>query len=85
VTGTVVMGGYRALPECLTTITRRANSAKVLRSRTPAKLYVYDTLLQRLARDLQHMTPELGKLIQTEYAVMCQRYVPRHLAPCDQL
>jgi hypothetical protein len=47
-TGTIIVGRSRALPASLTTITRRANSAKVWRSRTPAKLYVYDTLLERL-------------------------------------
>jgi hypothetical protein len=45
VTGTVV-GGYRALPESLIAITLMANPMKVLRSRTPARLYVYDTLLE---------------------------------------
>jgi hypothetical protein len=61
-------------------------AASEARSRTLARLYAEDTLLQQLARDLQHMTPELGKFIQTEYAVVRQRYVPRHrqLAPGDQ-
>jgi hypothetical protein len=52
--GTVtVMGGYRPQPECFTAITRRANSAKVLGFRTPAKLYVYETIL-RWRRDEYH-------------------------------
>jgi hypothetical protein len=40
-----LVGGYRALPASLMVITRRANSAKVWRSRTPARLYVYDAVL----------------------------------------
>jgi hypothetical protein len=59
----MVVGGYHALPESLMAIIRKANSANVLRSRTPAKLYVYDTLLERLAQDLQDMAPELGQFI----------------------
>jgi hypothetical protein len=41
VTVTMVVGGYHALPESFTAIIRKANSAKELRSRTPAKLIVY--------------------------------------------
>jgi hypothetical protein len=44
----MVVGGYHALPESFTAISRKADSAKELRSRTPAKLYVYDTLLEGL-------------------------------------
>jgi hypothetical protein len=47
VTVMMVVGGYHALPESLMAIIRKANSAKELRFRTPAKLYVYDTLLGR--------------------------------------
>src|SRR4030095_4276879 len=42
------------------------------------KLYVYETLLERLAQDLQDMAPELGELIQEEHAMMDQRHVTRH-------
>jgi hypothetical protein len=41
----VVAGGYRAGPESFPAITRLANSTKVLRFKTPARLYLYDTLL----------------------------------------
>jgi hypothetical protein len=85
VTATLV-GGYRALPESLTAITLLANSMNVLRSRTPARLYVYDTVLERLAQDLEHMTATLGPFIQEEDAVVGQRHVAghRHGAPADQ-
>jgi hypothetical protein len=85
--GTVtVMGGYRPQPECFTAITRRANSAKVLGFRTPAKLYVYETILERLAQDLQDMAAELGPCIQEEHAIVGQRHFTRHrhVAPADQ-
>jgi hypothetical protein len=49
----VVVDGYRRTPEFCTAITRRANSAKVLRSRTPAKLYIDETLLEGLAENFQ--------------------------------
>jgi hypothetical protein len=42
----MVVGSYHALPESLMAIIRKANSAKELRSKTPAKLYVYETLLK---------------------------------------
>jgi hypothetical protein len=67
-------------------IIRKANSAKELRSRTPAKLYVYDTLLERLAQDLEDLAAALGPFIQEAHAVMSQRRVARHrhMAPADQ-
>jgi hypothetical protein len=60
---TVVVGGYRPPPETLTAITHRANSAKVLIFRMPAKLYIYETLLERLAQDLEDMAAELRPFI----------------------
>jgi hypothetical protein len=44
VTGEV--DGYRALPAFLAAITCRANSARILRFSTSAKLYVYETILR---------------------------------------
>jgi hypothetical protein len=86
VTVTVLGGGYRALLESLTVITRRANSAKELRSRTPARLYVYETILERLPQDLQDMAAELGPCIQEEHTMVGQRHLARHghMAPADQ-
>lgn len=42
-----VVGGYRAPPESFMATTRRANSAKMLRFRIPAKLYSSETLLEQ--------------------------------------
>jgi hypothetical protein len=64
VTVTVVGGGYRLLPESLTALIRMANSTKVWRFRTCGRLYVYDTILERLAQHLQDMAAELRQLIQ---------------------
>jgi hypothetical protein len=72
----MVVGGYHALPESLMAIIRKANSANVLRSRTPAKLYVYDTLLERLAQDLQDMAAALGPFIREAHAVVGQHRSP---------
>jgi hypothetical protein len=77
-TVTVGVGGYRPLRLSLKAIILKANSVKVLRSRTPARLYVYDTLLQRLAQDLQDMPPALRQFLQAAHAVMCPRHLARH-------
>jgi hypothetical protein len=81
------VAGYRAVPESLTAITRRAKSATALRSRTCGRLYVYDPLLERLAQDLEPRTAELRPFIQVEDAVVRQRHFARrrHLAPADPL
>ncbi len=63
----VVVDGYRILTEFLTAINRRANSVKVLRFSTPAKLYSCEPLLQRLAQVLQDMALELGQPIQEQH------------------
>jgi hypothetical protein len=49
-------------------------------------LYIYDTLLERLAQDLQNMAAELGPFIQEEHAMVGQRHLAghRHVAPTDQ-
>jgi hypothetical protein len=47
----------------------------------------YETLLQRLAQDLEDLAAALGQLIQEEHAVVGQRHLARHrhLAPTDQV
>ena len=45
-TVTVVMGSYRPLPQAPEFVSRAANIAKTLKLRTPAELYVYETLLR---------------------------------------
>jgi hypothetical protein len=81
-----VVAGYRARAESLTAITCRANSATVFIFRTPAKLYGYETLLKRLAQDLQDMAAALGPFIQKEHAMVGQRHFSRHrhVASADQ-
>jgi hypothetical protein len=82
----VVMGSYRPLPEPPKFVSRAAKVAKTLKLRTPAKLYIYETLLERLPQDLEDMAAELGQFIQAEHAVMGQRHLARHrhVAPADQ-
>jgi hypothetical protein len=79
-------GGYRALLESLTVSTLMTNPMNVLRSRTPARLYVYDTLLEALAEHLEHMAAKFGEFIQKEHAVVRQRHFTRHgdVATADQ-
>jgi len=56
------------------------------RSTTPAKLYIYETLLGRLPQDLQAMAAALGPFIQEERTIVGQRYLARHrhVTPTDQ-
>jgi hypothetical protein len=49
---------------------RMTFAASAARSRTPAKLYVYDTLIERLAQDLEDMTAALGPFIHEEHAMV---------------
>jgi hypothetical protein len=85
VTVTVVAGGYRAVPESLTAMTCRAKSATALRFRMCGRLSSYETLLERLAQDLEPMTATLGQFIQEGDAVVGQRHFARHrhMAPAD--
>jgi hypothetical protein len=80
-----VMGGYCVLPNRLIAITRRANSAKIWRSRTPARLYLCDPILERLAQDLEDMAAARRPCIQEEHAVVGPRHLARHrhVAPAD--
>jgi hypothetical protein len=53
---------------------------------TPARLYIYDTLLQRLPQHLEDMAAELRQLIQKEPTMVGQRHLTRHrhMAAPDQ-
>jgi hypothetical protein len=42
---------------------------------TLARLYLYDTLLERLAQDLKDMAAELGQFIQEEHAIVGHLHV----------
>jgi hypothetical protein len=85
VTGTVLARGYRPFA-VVAIITFSANVAKRQSFTTPANLYLYETILQRLPQHLQHIAAELGPFIQEEHAMVGQRHVARHrhLAPADQ-
>ena len=67
-------------------IIRAAIAAKTNRSRTPGRLYLCDTLLERLPQDLEDMAAALGPCIQEAHAMVGQRHVARHrhVAPADQ-
>jgi hypothetical protein len=73
-----VMGGYGPLLEPPAVVSRAAKLATTLQSRTPAKLYSRDTLLQRLAQDLDNMAPDLRPFIQEENVVVRPRDLARH-------
>ena len=83
---TVVVGSHRPLPEPTGVMSRAANATKALRFRTTARLYAYDTLLDRLAQDLEHMTVKLGEFTQEAHSVVGQRDFARHrhVAAVDQ-
>jgi hypothetical protein len=86
VTVMVLVDGYWPQTEPLTLSSRAAQVARRLRSSTPAKLYVYETILERLAQDLQDMAAELGQFIQEEHTIVGQRHFARHrhVAAADQ-
>lgn len=73
-----VMGGYGPLLEPPEVVSRAAKVAKTLKSRTPAKLYVYETLLPRLPQDLEDMASKLRELIQEEHTMVRPRHLARH-------
>jgi hypothetical protein len=52
---------------------------------TCQRLYAYDTLLERLAQDLQDVATELRQFIQKEHLMVRQRHLAgqRHLSPTD--
>ena len=78
--------GYPALLEPLAVISRMANSAKSLKSMAPVRVYLYDTLLEGLAQDLQDVAAELRQFIQKEHPMVGQRHFARHrrVPPADQ-
>jgi hypothetical protein len=57
-----------------------------LQPRMMARLYLYDALLQRLAQNLQDVTPELRQFIEEENAVVRQRPLakPGEVSAADQ-
>jgi hypothetical protein len=81
-----VAKGYRVSREPIRVTTRAAIAVSTVRSITLPKLYISDTLLERLAQNLEDMAAELGPCIQEAHAVVGQRHVARHRhgAPTDQ-
>ena len=80
------VGCYRLSGGPVGVTTHAANAASMARSRTCGRLYVYNTILERLPQDLQDMASKLGSLIQEEHAMVGQRHLARHrhAAPADQ-
>ncbi len=70
------MGSDCPRPERFTISSLRAKLAKSWQLSTFWRLYVYETLLERLPRHLEGVTPALREFIQNEPAVVR----PRHLA-----
>jgi hypothetical protein len=60
-TVTLVVDIYGTRPDSLKLSSRTAKVLKRLRFRTPEKLYSCETILERLAQDLQNMAAELGQ------------------------
>ena len=67
---TVMGSRYWALSSSLEVISRAVRVTKASRLRTPAKLYVHETLLERLPPDLQDVAAELRQFIQEEHTVV---------------
>jgi hypothetical protein len=80
------MSLQKAAREFVLVLTCRDRATSVTKSARLARLYSYDTLLERLAQDLRHVAFELGQFIQEAHAVVRQRHVARHqhLAVADQ-
>jgi hypothetical protein len=68
------LDAHQALLAC----PRMARATSVPKSATPAKLYVDETILERLPQDLQDMAAEVGPCIQEAHAMVGQRHVTRH-------
>jgi hypothetical protein len=66
------MGSYWTWPELLMVSSLMAKLTKSLRFRTLWRLYSDETLLERLAQDLEDMAAELGPCIQEEHAMVGQ-------------
>jgi hypothetical protein len=83
---TVAMGSFHARPKSPEVVTRAAKVMKALRSRTCGRLYSKNTLLGRLAQDLEDLARARGPLIQEQDAVVRQGHLPRRgeLAAADQ-
>jgi hypothetical protein len=83
---TVVVDGYWTRSEPLKLSSRAAKVARRLRSRTPAKLYIYETLLERVAHNLKYIAFECGPPASALKPIMGQGRPFRGRFPdCDGL
>jgi hypothetical protein len=71
-TATILMSGYWTRPELLAVSSRLAKLTISLKFRTLWRLYSDETLLKRLAQDLQDVAAELRPFIPQEDTVVCQ-------------
>jgi hypothetical protein len=80
------MGDYYPLLEPTEVMSRAAEIAKTLRSRTPEKLHSCAAIIARLPQDFEDMAAALGEFVQEEHTVVGQPHFtrPRHAAPADQ-
>jgi hypothetical protein len=74
----MVVGGYDSQAEPLEVVSRAAKAANAWRSRTLAKLYVSDTLLEQLVQDLQDVAAELRELIEKHKTMVRQPHLARY-------
>jgi hypothetical protein len=65
-------------PQGIPTCRRFTRAMRVPRSRTPARLYVYDPIFEGLAQDLQDVAAELRPFIQKEHPMVRPRHLARH-------
>jgi hypothetical protein len=81
-----LMGGSWTRPERLMVSSPMAKSAISRRLKTLWRLYACDTLLERLAQDVEDVAAELRQFIENEHAMVGERDVAghRHLADPDQ-
>jgi hypothetical protein len=77
------MGSYDTQPARFTVSSRLAKSSKSLRYMTLWRLYLYKTLLEGLAQDLQDVAAARRPFIQQAPPMVRQRHLAghRHVAP----
>jgi hypothetical protein len=80
------MGRYWTGPAWQPVSSRSAKLIKSRRVRTYGRLYLYDTLLKRLAKDFEDMAAARRPCIQQEHPMVRPRHVARHrhLAATDE-
>ena len=77
-TATALVSGYRPLTASRTAKIRWAKAATVMRFSTPARLYLYDTLLEWLPPALQDVAAARRPCIQAAHPVVREGHLARH-------